>query len=319
MPSSNVRWPLPLNRLNPFYPGQMGVPGGWTETGLRQHATGAVFYVDPNYPGVSDQRDGTDPTDPLATVAAALTKCQAYRGDTIAVMANNAWQYGDATDGYATAIAEEVTVNVPGVRIVGVSPSGSLGPVWTPASNGGTCITVAAMDVLIEGFVFTAGVYTGCNAIYCEWDGATLYGENLTIQNCVFDDTVDIAIQLEYSWYCVIRNNVFHQCDTYGVYAAALGSGAAYTEIRDNWFQDCAVAIALLGGSDHNSIHDNRIYGDGAGVNNLIDLTGGADNIVTDNYLACNIAHYNTTCSDATSGAWLFNHCTNGEPVAPPT
>ncbi|MCJ7555938.1 MAG: hypothetical protein MUP90_03365, partial [Gammaproteobacteria bacterium] len=85
MPSSNVRWPLPLNRLNPWYPGQMGVEGGWTETGLRQHCTGAIFYVDPNYPGVNDQRDGTDPTDPLATVAAALTKCQAYRGDTIAV------------------------------------------------------------------------------------------------------------------------------------------------------------------------------------------------------------------------------------------
>jgi hypothetical protein len=319
MPSSNVRWPLPLNRLNPFYPGQMGVEGGWTETGLRQHCTGAIFYVDPNYPGTSDQRDGTDPNDPLTTVAAALTKCQAYRGDTIAVMANNAWQYGKAADGYATAIVEEVTVNVPGVRIVGVSPSGSLGPVWTPASNGGTCITVAAMDVLVEGFVFADGAFAGCDAISAEWDGVTLFGENLTVQNCVFDDSVDKAIILEYSWYCRIVNNIFYRCGEHAIYADAGGSGTAYSAIAGNWFHDCAVAVALLGGSDNNSIHANRIYGDGTGANNMVDLTAGADNIVTDNYLACTVAQYDTTCSDATSGAWLFNHCTNGEPVAPPT
>lgn len=72
--------PRPLTRLNPWYPGQMGVPGAWTDTGVRTHPTGTVFYVDPNYPGASDQRDGTDPTDPLATIAAAVSKCEAYPG-----------------------------------------------------------------------------------------------------------------------------------------------------------------------------------------------------------------------------------------------
>jgi hypothetical protein len=298
----------------------MGVPGGWTETGLRQHCTGAIFYVDPNFPGTSDQRDGTDPNAPLTTVAAALALCQAYRGDIVAVMANNDWYYANAADGYTTVIAEEVTMSVPGVRLVGVSPSGSLGPMWTPASNGGTCITVNALDCLIEGFVFTEGnTYTGCDAIYCEWDGATLWGENLTVQNCYFDDTVDTAIALEFSWYCNILNNVFMQCDEYGIYADAAGSGAAFCRIIDNLFSECSTAaIALLAGSDDNEIYSNRIYGAGAGVNNFINLTAGSDNTVANNYLACTIAQYDTTCSDATSGGWIFNHCTNGEPVAPP-
>ena len=79
MPATNVNWPTPLTRLNPWYPGQMGVPGTDNETGLRLNSTGAIFYVDPNYPGVSDLRDGTNPTNPLQTVEAALTKCEAYR------------------------------------------------------------------------------------------------------------------------------------------------------------------------------------------------------------------------------------------------
>ncbi|HUX76682.1 MAG TPA: hypothetical protein VMY40_08600, partial [Anaerolineae bacterium] len=120
MPSADVRWPMPLTRLNPFYPGQMGVAGTDTETGLRMNCTGTVFYVDPNYPGVSDARDGTNPTDPLLTVAAALTHCQPYRGDVIAVMANALWVHADHTLGYATPIREEVIVTVPGVSIVGV-------------------------------------------------------------------------------------------------------------------------------------------------------------------------------------------------------
>ena len=78
------------------------------------HCTGEVFYVDPNFPGVSDQRDGTSPTDPLATVATALTKVQPQRGDVIVVMMNDYWYYspggqGVSTD-YVTPITEEITI-----------------------------------------------------------------------------------------------------------------------------------------------------------------------------------------------------------------
>jgi hypothetical protein len=308
----------------------MGVPGTDTERGLRTHSTGAIFYVDPNFPGTSDSRDGTDPTAPLTTVAAAIALCQGHRGDTIVVAPNNDWYYGDSSEGYTTVIAEEVTVNVGGVRIVGVAPANSMGVMWTPASNAGTCITVSAIDVTIEGFVFTEGnTYTGCDAIYCEWDGATLFGENLTVRHCTFDDTVDTAIQLEYSWWCDIHNNNFWQCDEYGIYVDAAGSGIAYCTIHDNIFHDCDVAMALLGGCDENHIYRNSIYnrnaeGGLAATNEGINTTGGTRNQIFNNYLSCllpvpangDLNDFNTA---AATDAWVQNFTLNGPNTTNPT
>jgi len=330
MPATNVSWPVPLFRFKPGYPGQFGVPGTDSEEGIRTDTAGAVFYVNPNAPGVSDLRDGTDPQAPLNTVAAAIAKCQPYRNDVIVVSPNNSWQYGDSTDGYTTAIVEEVTLNVPGVRLVGLAPSGQ-GVYWYPASNGGTCITVAAIDCTIEGFFFSEGpTYTGCNAISAEWDGTTLFGENLTVRNCVFDDTVDIAIQIEYSWYCDIHHNLFLECDTYGVYTAAAGSSTEYTSIHDNWFTDVGTAaIALLGGAGHCQIYNNSIYNGNAeagaaATNEGIDTTGGSDNIIHNNFLSCLLpvpanGDLDDFCTAAATDAWMGNWCLNGLQVTQPT
>lgn len=331
MPSANVLWPIPLVRQKIFYPGQFGVPGTDNERGLRTDVGGIVVYVDPNAVGVSDARDGTDPEAPLATVAQALTLVQPYRGDVIAVMGNGAWTYADGLN-RALPISEEVEITVAGVRLVGVFPSSSLGVVWTPASNGGTCITVSAIDVTIEGFAFSEGaVYTGCNAIYCEWDGATLYGENLTVRNCFFDDTVDIAIQLEYSWYCDIHDNIFSECDTYGVYTDVAGSATDYTQIHHNWFQDIrgTAAIALLGGAGNNEIFENRIYNTdaengAAATNEGINTTGGGANLVHHNTLSCLLpvpanGDYDDFCSGAATDAWVSNWLLNGPSVTTPT
>jgi len=327
MPGSDVSWPVPLQRLTPWYAGQFGVPGTDSERGLRMHSTGTVFYVDPNAVGVSDGRDGTNPDEPLATVAAALTKCQPYRGDVIAVMANNAWQYGRVLDGYRLPISEEVVVTVPGVRIVGVCPSGANGVVWTPASNGGTCITVNAIDVLIEGFFFTEGAFTGCNAIAADWNGTTTWGDNLTVRHCVFDDTVDTAISMDFVWYAHIHDSIFWECDAYGIYVDPLGSGAAFCSIHDNLFQDCDVAMAMRG-MDNSEIFANRIYNANAqapvaATNEGIDLTNGLQNIVSDNWFSCRLpvaapGDYADLNSAGATDAWINNHLMNGEAVTNP-
>ncbi len=327
--SSNVNLGgLPLNRLNPFYPGQFGVPGTDSETGLRQHSTGTVFYVDPNYPGASDARDGTDPTSPLLTVAAALTKCQDYRGDVVAVMGNGAWQYADTTTDYATGIAEEVEMTVHGVRLVGVFPSSPVGVVWSPASNAGTCITVSAMDCLIEGFAFTEGAFTGTDAIYAEWDGATLWADNLVVRHCVFDDSVDTAIQLEYTWYAQIHDCFFQENDVRGIWVDTAGSGAAYLDIYRNRFQNCAIAMTLHD-TDDSMIHDNFVYnqsavGAGVATNEGLDTTGGTNNLVANNFFSCLLpVPANGDWDDLNSGvatdAWVGNQCQNGQAITTPT
>lgn len=328
MPASSVPWSLPLTRFPTLLPGQFGVPGTSSETGLRQHSSGAIFYVDPNHVDNNNLRDGTDPTAPLTSVATAITKCQPYRGDVIAVMANNANPYADASQGFTVAIAEEVTVDVPGVRIVGVLPSGSGGVVWTPVSDGGTCITVTANDVLIEGFYFTEGAYNGCDAISAIYDGLTSFADYLTVRNCLFDDSVDVAIQLEYTWYCQIYNNWFQQCAAHGIYVDPAGSGVRYVSINDNWFQDCAVAMALQG-ADHCQIHGNRIFngnaqGAAVATNEGIDTTNGGDNIVSDNWFSCLLpvpanGDYDDLNTAAATDAWINNHLMNGDAVTNPT
>jgi len=340
MPGANVNWPTPLTRLTPWYPGQAGgVPGVDSETGLRLNTEGCVFYVDPNHPDPHDQRDGTNPDSPLATVGAAIAKCEAYRGDVIAVMHNGMWTYGDMTANHITPIQETVTIDVPGVRLVGVSPS-TLGVPWIPTANNDTLITVTALDVIIEGFNFwDGGLYTGVTGIAVAWDSPTLFGENLTVRHNYFYD-IAYGVTLDYAWNCYIED-----CQFYNMGVAAIHNPSVYGEpdylviqgciFRDNAadinlpdtdevliegcrFMDVTVAIAMTSG-DNNQIVGNVIQGDGTGTNNMINLTGGANNVVTDNTLSCTIAQYDTVCSDATSGSWGFNHCANGDTTAAPT
>jgi len=326
MPSSNVQWALPLIRQKIFYPGQFGVPGTDNDRGLRSDVNGNVLYVDPNATGVTDQRDGTDPECPLQTVAKALTLCRPYKNDVIAVMPNGAWQYSSGLY-RATPITEQVTVTVPGVRIVGIYPPGSVGIPWVPTANGGVMITVEALDVLIEGFAFTSGTYSG-DAIYAEWDGLTKFADNLTVRNCVFDDSVDKAIQLEYAWLCDIHHNWFLECDEHAIYLDPAGSAAKYVHIHDNILHDCAVAMALTGLEDswiqRNKIYNSNAQGGAAATNEGIFTTGGARNIVEDNSFSCLLpvpanGDYNDLCTAAATDAWINNHCIDGPTVTNPT
>jgi len=325
MPASDVRYPMPLQRLNPWYPGQFGVPGAWTDTGERMHCTGTVFYVDPNHSDANDQRDGTDPTAPLATVATALTKCQAYQGDVIAVMANDYWEYGSHAS-YALPVEESVTVTVPGVRIVGVSPSAALGVYWRPATVDGTCILVHATDVLVEGFGFLGRA--GGTGIYAVWDG-TNYGDNPTVRHCFFDDDLDEGIILDFSWYADIHHNMFDQC-AYGIYTDPVTMGdPAYNRIYNNWFHDCGTGAIWQPGADRCNIYENYIYnsaaaGLGAAVNTMINLTNGSQNFVHRNTLSCILPaavnwDYDACNTGGLSDAWCQNYLTNGVSVSAPT
>lgn len=318
MPSSNVPWGPALTRLNPWFPGQMGVPGTDADTGLRLDSNGIILYVDPNHVDNDDQRDGTNPTAPLTTVAEALTQCRAYRNDTIIVAPNSNWLHGDVRVGRATAIAEEVTVTVPGVRIIGLAPSGSLGVYWNPLTTSGVCITAHAIDVLIEGFCFWTNAVVTPVAILSEWDGVTKWGDNLTVRNCFFESGLDYGIQLDFCYYCDIHHNHFELCDTAAIHNLAAEGNPDFSNFHHNNFYNNAVALSL-DGCTGTFIYDNRIMGAPAGTDNFIALAGGATNTVTNNWLACTIAQYDATCDGGGAGnAWINNHCIDGDPLAIP-
>lgn len=63
---------FPQVRLQPWYPGQFGVPGADAPLGLRWCSMGYVLYVDTDHPDAADTNDGWDPNAPLATIQQAV-------------------------------------------------------------------------------------------------------------------------------------------------------------------------------------------------------------------------------------------------------
>jgi hypothetical protein len=317
-----------------FATGQAQVWGFDTRTGIDSRsyfAPGAkIFYVDPNNAQAVDAGNlGEDPTVPLATVDAAVTLSRAYRGDTIVIGPNDDWQYAAGLRPIAITESLIIPATKGGIRIVGAGTN-PLSVNWEAAVALDFCITVHACDVLIEGIGFTGNNAVACSGIYSEWDGATLFGENLTVRGCSFDDAIDTAIQLEFSWYCQIYNNWFSECDVYGVHVDVAGSGVAYCDIHNNYFTEIGTsAIALLGGCDNNHVHHNHIYnsnaqGAAAATNEGIDTTGGRENLVHHNTLSCLLpvpanGDYNDFCTGAATDSWNQNYCINGPSVANPT
>jgi len=330
MPGQNVQWPIPLQRLPPWFPGQMGVRGSDTELGLRAHSSGVVLYVDPNHLNANDGNDGTDASAPMLTVAHAITHCQPYRGDVIAVMANNGWQFGDPVLGYATPIREEVIMDVPGVRLVGVASAGTVGVVWEPvtAAGAGTCITITATDCLVEGFSFQ-GAGLGGRAISIVWDGITAHADNPIIRHCLFDQEIDIGIQLDFVYFADISDCIFLELDAQAIYTDPLDSDSAFLCIHENWFIDCTGGALSLEGADNCLIKSNWIYNTAAATpaaaTNLgIDLATGTSNLVCDNYLSCLLpvaapGDYDDFCTAGAADAWISNHCMNGPTTTNPT
>jgi hypothetical protein len=316
MPASDVPFGPSLVRLNPFYPGQMGVPGTDSETGLRLDTNGTIFYVDPNAVGVSDGRDGTNPIEPLETVAAALTHCQDYCNDTIVVAPSAYWTYGDLTATRITPIYEEVTVNVHGVRIVGLMPSSGLGVPWNAIQNNGVMITVNAMDVLIEGFNFWEPSFANVAAIYAQWNSPTYYGENLTVRNNFFGYGLEYGVRMDYSWNSHIHHNEFQEVGTAAINSVDVFGDPDYAIIEHNKFMWCVAAIDLED-TDECIIHGNVIMGDDGGTANYIDISGGNECIVSDNWLGCTKAQYPVTCTDGVGNSlWVNNHCVDGDTLA---
>lgn len=110
---------------------------------------GKIFYVNnssvkPEGAGVaSNSNSGTSPLEALSTIAGAVAKCVASRFDTIVVL-----------PGHAETVTAAVTVNIAGVRIIGVG-KGSLKPTIT-GNFAGDAMTITAANVRVENIHFAA-------------------------------------------------------------------------------------------------------------------------------------------------------------------
>lgn len=324
------------DRTSGYMPGQGGVLGvDHTRSSAKQVMDDSrLFYVQPNHPKALDGGNtGQSQELPFLTVAAALALCRDNRGDVIFVGQNDGWQYGGGSE-WDTVIAEEITISVEGVSLIGLNP-GSMGVYWDPttAAGTGTCITVTAMDVLIDGFSFFGNFAAGGTGIAVNRNGTTTWGDNITIRHCFFTDQVDVAcITLTGVHSAHIHHCWFNEVDDWGIW----GNGATeFSHIHDNDFLDAGSngGAIWLPGEDNAYIHHNRIYNQdaengvagGGATNQGINLTGGSDNRVNENWFSCILTDtgvngdwgdFNT--GNAGTDAWVANRCTNGMAVTTP-
>lgn len=302
----------------------------WTDRGAATRNTdGRIFYVQPNHvEAVDNGNTGESPLTPLATITAALALCSDDRGDVILVGGNDAWTYGGGGS-YANAVTENVVVDVEGVSIIGVAP-GALGVPWQPATDGGTCITINALNVEIAGFVFQDPDWGAGRAIYAIWTGTTQFGENAHIHHCFFYSDLAVGIDMEYSW-----NNYIHDCQfqevPYGIYCDPAGDGFAYSVIERCYFRNCSTSAisATDNGCDDNRVSDCWVWNSaaqagGAATDEGFDFQNGSMNMVTNCWFSCILpaaapGDFDDLNTATATDAWINCHCINGDSTTNPT
>jgi hypothetical protein len=287
---------LPQVRLQPWYPGQMGVWGSDVQRGLRWEPTGIVLFVDENHPGTHSVGDGTNPEEPLDSIQTAINNLIAF-----------ATAMNCTLEGSVIVVASEATITE-SVTIPATAPthcmilgSGSSAhqPTWAAATDAGTALTVLQTGWTIEGFTFETGtagtgIYlsgTGSLGAYkttirnCRFDGlyGGLYGidfagapHRVRVENCEFleyrrtDNTAYAMIVTDTSdsnpYQCNIVGNIFRNCENY---IGSLNSDRAWN-------------MSLFQGNVFHTSHAALIP-----VQYYLDLRGGSRgyNIVTGNYM----------------------------------
>lgn len=159
-------------------------PGGFNNVTIRgipitQAHPGQVFWVSnattsvlPGQIGASDGNPGTFNA-PCSTLAGALAKCTASRGDIIFVKPGHA-----ETISTATALA----FNIAGVAIIGLG-MGTSRPTFTLDTGNTVTITVSASNVSIQNCVFVAN-FLSIAALFTLTTAKTF-----TFENCEAKDT----------------------------------------------------------------------------------------------------------------------------------
>ena len=284
---------------------------------FRGWGGGYNIFVDQNNDNASDSNSGFDANYPLSTIQQGVDNARAMSGDTIFVLQNDGWTYGEGT---GDNIEENVIIphDKPGLQLLGVCP-GSMGVNWSPTGTASFALTIEAIDTRVDGFNF----WGNGDGIYSYWNSTSgTYGENTVINNCTFAESLNTGIQLEYTWYVTIANCHFNELDSYGIAVSTSGSGIAYAKIYDNWFQECNIAMAL-GDTDDSNIYNNRIYNSDAMTSGSGDAAGlitssGTSNIISDNYFSCLLCNWDNFNSSNSSDAWINNHVIDGNPTSRP-
>jgi hypothetical protein len=303
------RYLLPLQRLSPIYPGQLGVDGSDVPRGVQSVPGRKCFYVDHDHPDASDAHDGVDPEHPKLTIQAAVDSPWLEAGDTIVV--------GPATPTpphilniLAPSYAENVVVSNDRPAFVSLMGCGTsrFHVVWNrdlTKANTLPLLDLRQAGWTVSGFKFHAPPL-GASVLLNDWIGPP-----------------PPAPPTDSSLYTIIEGNLFDGAwsGLYGILMYGIGDRVI---IKDNWFLEhnanagaTAIKGILPGMQDppYECILEGNIFMENANhvvlplllcslvrgnvffTGNLVpftlalDLTGGGSNIVTGNVLQGTYSH----------------------------
>jgi len=173
---------LPQIRLQPWYPGQMGVAGSDVQRGLRWEPTGIVLFVDPDSNNDSDAADGTDPENPLTTIQQAITTLTAHQTAVGCSLSGSTIVLG------GMAYTEAVTIpnTAPAYcTIVGAGDT-RFRPTWASSAAASPCLTVQQEGWTIDGIEFDCPA-SSAGVRLEEVPASSISAYKTVIQNCTFD------------------------------------------------------------------------------------------------------------------------------------
>lgn len=133
--------------------------------------TGKVFYVDSNLG--NNGNSGREPTKAVATLANAITRVTANKGDIIVLMPGHAETISTAT---------ALTLSVAGVKIIGLG-FGVMRPTFTLGTSATATINVTANSVQFKNVLFVANV-ADCASCF-----TLTTAKDFTLVECEFRDT----------------------------------------------------------------------------------------------------------------------------------
>jgi hypothetical protein len=286
---------LPQVRLQPWFPGQFGVPGSDVQRGLRWEPTGIVLYVDPDSNNDSDAADGTDPENPMTTIQAAVNKLIAHQTAMGCSLSGSVIVLG----GMAYTEAVTIPATAPTYcTIVGARPS-RFRPTWASDAAASPCLTVRAEGWTIRGIEFDCPASS--SGIKLEEVTATHTAYKTAIEDCTFDGLFSGRYGIEFygaphrvrianNWFIEMHqgdNSAFCLCVT----NSAVGPGNPYQcEIVGNRFIDSDNYVGSLGSARawNVSLFQGNVFEEGLIVIPALylDLRGGSRgyNIVTGNF-----------------------------------
>lgn len=302
-------------RQQPFYQGQMGVPGSDISKGIRNQSRGVTLYVDSGHNNAIAVGDGTDPENPLTTVQQAITNLV------------NWYALGEEVD-YSTiivsgAVSEAIsitdyTTHPSYVTIAGIGPS-PFSPYWDSGAANSPCLILGAVGWRVTGFRFYVPGNAAAIVLPCTQApyGANAIGIRTVIDNCYFDGSVNTGlygIDLHGAPYnTTIINNIFgfiNDVGACGIVSTNTGYADAYRAyIANNWFHESVGGIdASLNVS---VVKDNLFHADGVTAMTVpLDLRGGTqgENFVVGNYFGGDYSNTGGYYANAGNpGNWVGN------------